>query len=253
MENFLNTILNKLVINILFVTLIGTSHANNKKTDYQIPKLLLEQVDKGNSEAAYFIADTFLNGSEKININHDKAIKWLKKAAKMGNPHAILSYAKELDSDGNHETALTYYQHASENGMPEAYEMIGNYYLEGKAGLKKNCHKAYVFFEKAELREYKTAFNNHAWSLATAKDSECNNPERALRVFYKMLALYGSDYIPLYIMDTKAAVLAAVSDFGQAIKIQQEIIDDMKDKEIKINPQFIKHLESYKLRQAWIE
>ena len=249
----MNTFLKIIWLSLSLLLVSYNCFAKDKKIEYKIPETLLQQVEQGNAESAYFIADMFLNGSEYVKSDQKKAMEWLKKAANMGNPHAILAYADELNYASQYQDALKYYQQAAENGMGKGFEMIGNYYLEGKANLPKNCHKAYEQYEKAELREYKSAFNNHAWSLATSKDSSCRNPERALRIFYKMLAIYGDDFIPSYIMDTKAAVLAAVSDFGQAIKIQQKIIDDLKEMDVKVNPEYIKHLEAYKKRQVWIE
>ncbi len=225
----------------------------SKKQAYVIPKILLEEVKKGNGEAAYFIADTFLNGNEKIKTNRKQALIWLKKAADLKNPHAILTYADELDYDDKQVKALKYYQQAAEHGMGKGFEMIANYHLEGKAGLAQDCLIAYEFYQKAELTEYKSAFNNHAWSLATNKSPACRNPERALRIYYKMLALYGDEYIPWYVLDTKAAVLAAVSDFGQAIKIQKQIISSIKELGITVKPEYLKHLESYEKRRMWVE
>ncbi len=224
------------------------------KDDFSIPPSLIKQVDNGNAEVAYFIAMTFFDGSEKFASNYDKGLKWLKKAAQMGYAHAMEELAIELEGESKYEEALSWYMKAADLGMGSVLERIAIYHYYGRAGLEENCLTAYKWFEKAEQKEVELAYNNHAWFLATAEQEQCRNPEKALKTISNLMAIYDADdIVPWHIWDTKAAVLASVSDFKSAIKLQQWLIDEMKKVNEDIKPSYFQRLESYNKRKPWVE
>ncbi len=224
------------------------------KDEFTVPQTLLNQVDKGNAEAAYFIATTFFEGSEKFAANYDKGLKWLKKAADMGYAYAMKDLAIEFENKANYKEALSWYMKAANLGLGSVFDSIATYHYYGRAGLEEDCGVAYQWYEKGELKENEFAFNNHAWFLATSVKEECRNPEKALKVISNLMAIFDEDdLVPWYIWDTKAAVLASVSDFGEAISLQQWLIDEMKKADVKIKPSYLQHLESYKKRKPWLE
>lgn len=219
---------------------------------FVIPPLLLKQVENGNAEAAYFIADSYYNGSDDFDTNLEQAMKWFKKAAEMGSPHAMLALADELDNQDKKQEALKWYTQAAKEGMGESMDRIAAYHYYGYAGLKKDCKEAYQWYEKAEMKQEELAFNNHAWMLATSADQSCRNPERALKIIYELFAIYADDEaVPWHVWDTKAAVLAAVSDFGAAIKLQKWLIEEMTKFKLDVS-NYQKHLDSYMQRTPWI-
>jgi hypothetical protein len=236
----------KLILILLVTTIVSA------KEQFVIPQSLLNQVEKGNAEAAYFIADTFFNGSDDYQENLEQAMIWFEKAAKMGDPHAMLALADELDAEDKKSQALEWYNKAADLGMGEAMDRIAAYHYYGYAGLNKSCQTAYQWYEKAEAKHVELAFNNHAWMLATSPDKSCRNPERALKIIYDLFALYDSDEsVPWNVWDTKAAVLAAVSDFGAAIKLQKWLIKKLSTFETD-NTNYQLHLDSYLQRSPWI-
>jgi len=236
-----------------FIFLLFVIFNVHAKEQFSIPQSLLNQVEQGNSEAAYFIADTFYNGSDDYEKDKIKALFWFEKAAKMDNPHAMLALADELDGEDKKLQAFSWYEKAAELGMGKAMDMIASYYYYGYAGLSQDCQIAYQWYEKAETKQIKTAFNNHAWLMATATNSNCRNPERALKIIFELFAIYtDEDTIPWNVWDTKAAVLAAVSDFGAAIKLQKWLIEELTPFDIDIKNYQI-HLGSYLQRKAWVE
>jgi TPR repeat protein len=162
--------------------------------------------------------------------------------------------ADEYHHKEQQKEALVWYQKAAELGVGEAFGKIGNYHMEGAADLDKDCQAAYEWFEKAEVREVKLAFNNHAWYLATSNDKKCRNPEKALAIYYKMKSLYDaeSEDIPWSFWDTEAAILAAVSDFSGAVKLQKWLIEELKAYNADLK-NYQLHLDQYLLRKPWIE
>jgi len=234
---------------IILIIIVSTVQA---KEQFVIPQSLLKQVDNGNAEVAYFIADTYYNGSDNYQENREQAMIWFEKAALMGNPHAMLSLADELDSQDKNNQALEWYIKASDQGMGEAMDRIASYHYYGYAGFKKNCHLAYEWYEKAEAKQVEQAFNNHAWLLATSADRSCRNPERALKIIYDLFAIYDTDEsVPWHVWDTKAAVLAAVSDFGGAIKLQKWLIKKLDKYDVDATS-YKEHLDIYIKRKPWI-
>lgn len=243
---------NYVIYRVIFILLLSSGVL--AKDEFTIPQTLVDQVENGNAEVAYFIASTFFEGSEKFASNYDKGLKWLKKAAQMGYAHAMEELAIEFESESKFKEALNWYMKAADLGMGSVLDRIAIYHYYGRAGLKKDCQVAYDWFEKAEQKEVELAYNNHAWFLATSADEKCRNPEKALKIISNLMALFDAeDLVPWHIWDTKAAVLASVSDFGAAISLQQWLIDEMKKVDEEVKPSYIQHLESYKKRKPWIE
>lgn len=223
------------------------------KEDFKIPDSLIIQVNNGNAEIAYFIAKKLFDGSKEFKVDYDKGLVWLRKAAEMGYAHAMEELAYALDVEETEKEALLWYQKAAELGVGAVLGKIASFHYLGKGGLEKNCHTAYEWYKKAEIKEVELAFNNHAWSLATSPDKECRNPERALKVFSGLMAIYGENQvIPWFVWDTKAAVLASISDFGAAISLQEWIIAEMLENKLDVK-NYQLHLDFYKLRKPWID
>ena len=219
-----------------------------------VPQSLLNQVENGNAEVAYFIAKSYQDGSDIYEVDQEQAMIWFEKSANMGYAHAMLALADEYHDSDEKQQALSWYEKAADKGVTNAFASIANYHLVGDAGLKKDCITAYQWYEKAEAREMKLAFNNHAWYLATSHDKKCRNPERAIVVYAKMKALYesGGENIPWSFVDTEAAVLASISDFSAAIKLQTWLIEELKSYNMDVT-NYQLHLDRYLQRKPWVE
>ena len=235
---------------LLFVTLFFPYLVMSQDV-FEIPQSLLNQVEKGNAEAAYFIAITFEKGSESIKPDAEKALMWMKKSAKMNFPQAMFELGQMLIIDDENE-ALKWFISASEKGHSDAIQTIGYYYIEGLGDIEQDCQKAYLWFDKAEIKGNKIAYNDHIWSLATSANKACQNPEKALFLMSKLIKLYQDDYelVPLSVLDTQAAMYASISDFNKAIKIQQSIVDKLSKSSSK-NKEFKERLDRYISRKTW--
>lgn len=219
-----------------------------------VPQSLLNQVEKGHAESAYFIATQFDNKSYMDEKFYPKAKEWMQKAAEMGYPQAMFELAQMFGSEELEVKALEWFLKASEFGHSEAIYNIANFHLRGLAEKSADCLKAYEWYEKAEAKENIVSFNDHAWSLATSSQGQCRNPEKALRIFSSVKSYYQTsvEMMPSAYIDTQAAVHASVSDFNIAIELQQEAIGQIS-KDHPYRNDYIKRLESYKNRKAWLQ
>jgi TPR repeat protein len=219
-----------------------------------IPQSLLDEVEQGNAEVAYFIANTFLDGTDNIEVNEEKGIQWLVKSAELGSAHAMNELGIRYHKQEKQELALSWYKKAAEQGVADAFGAIASYFMSGFGGLEQSCQQAYEWYEKAEARKVKLAFNNHAWYLATASEKECRNPEKALMIFLKLKSIYKSEEeeFPWTFKDTEAAVFASISNFGKAIEVQQGLIKEVASFDVNVES-YQKHLQSYLQRKPWVE
>ena len=242
----------KLIMLLLLFQFAVQIHA---QTDgMTIPQSLLDQVDNGHAESAYFIATQFdLNSSNDKKVSA-KAKEWMEKAANMGYPQAMYELAQMFDTEDIPSKAMEWYLKASEHGHAKAIYSVANYHILGLADKPADCLEAYNWYEKAQTKEYIVSFNDHAWSLATSKDIKCRNPEKALRIFSKVKSYYklNSEKMPLAYLDTQAAVHAGISDFNKAIEIQQLAVDRLS-KDVTYFDAYVERLESYKKRKAWFQ
>lgn len=239
----------KTILFLLFLSLASLAQEDS----ITIPQSLLDQVEKGNAESAYFIATQFDEKSVDNEKFYQQAKVWMQKSADMGYPQAMYELAQMLDYEELESKALEWYIKASEFGHADAIYSIASIYIRGNDTQPSDCLKAYQWYEKAEAKDNIVSYNDHAWSLATSSDEKCRNPERALKVFSAVLSHYNNnlDTIPLAYLDTQAAVYAAISDFNRAIKVQQQVVDSLV-KGSERQKAFVKRLESYKNRRVWI-
>ena len=240
---------NKFILILLIVSTVIQS-----QNEIVVPKTLLDQVDSGNAEAAYFIATIYQTGTNDLSSNLDQAKIWMKKAADMDYPQAMYELAQMLNKEDDKTKALDWYAKAIEYGHSDSFNSIALYHFKGEAGLEKDCKKAYEYFDKAMAKENLRAMNNYAWFLATSSDSNCRNPEKALKVFYQLKAIYiaADDVIPWHVWDTESSVLASVSDFTKAIEKQKWLIKEMQENEYDTT-NYEKRLAVFEQRKPWIE
>ena len=124
---------------------------NNSKFDkaYRILKPL---ANSGNSEAQYYIADMYLNGSG-IMMDKSKALNWYLKSANNNNAEAIYLLGYSYFNGSNLVSkdiaeALKWYNRGSILGNALSQNNLGLMYHEG-IGVKKNIDKAHDLYKSA--------------------------------------------------------------------------------------------------------
>jgi tetratricopeptide (TPR) repeat protein len=91
------------------------------------------------------------------------------------------------------------------------------------------------------------AYNNKAWILATSSDQRIRDGAQAVRLATKAVELKPD----ISSMDTLAAAHAATGNFETAVDLQTKAIQQLmlKNKTAEV-PKYMKHLRSYRFRQA---
>lgn len=210
---------------------VESSELSEVKDDHPvIPEALIKKVESGHAESAFFIGSAFAEGTMGIEKNVEKAKTWFLKSAEMGYVHGMFELGKILYVDNEYEEARIWFEKASKQGHGESFYRLSIYNLYEINGEKFNCDDAYELLKKAQLRDVKAAFNDHAWMLSTLPDDKCRNGQKAWKIYSELQNLYApSEAIPWAYLDTKAAVLAEIADYNEAIEIQSWIVEDFCD------------------------
>lgn len=202
-----------------------------------VPEVLLQQVEKGDAESAYFIATIFKDGTDDIEPQAEQAEYWFTRAAELGHPHSMFEIAEIQFDKKEYARARDWYQQAADQGHGESFYKLAYYPMYGYNETPLDCQAAYELLEKARLRNVRSAFNDQAWMLSTLPDSRCRSGEKAWRIYSELEALYGSSgSIPWAYWDTKAAVLAEISEFNSAINLQKWIVQENCQIELSSEP-----------------
>ena len=206
--------------------------ADEDTVQQSIPQALLDQVEQGHAESAFFIGMAFMDGSMAVEKDEKQALEWFQKAADMGHVHSMYETGILLYKKEQYGEAKKWFDQAAEAGHGEAYYRAAIYYIYQIDGTAFDCQQAYELMEQAQLRSVKPAFNDHAWMLSTLPQDECRNGQMAWKIFADLQNLYGvMEPIPWAYLDTKAAVLAEIADYNEAIEIQSWIVEDFCDVE----------------------
>ncbi|MCB1583460.1 MAG: tetratricopeptide repeat protein [Marinicella sp.] len=260
-------------ITILF-TLLFTAQLYAEEV--VIPPSLLEQVESGHAESAFFIASAFAGGTMGIEKNLDKAKEWFLKSAEMGYVHGMYEIGRLLYNEKNYDHAKKWFNKAAEGGHADSFYRLSLYPIYGLNDEPQDCHKGYELLDQAIKRDVKVAFNDYAWMLATMPDKACRNGQKAWRIFAELQELYGRlEPIPWAYIDTKAAVFAEISEFNEAIEVQSWVVEDFCDvdfsqdqqsneqvieklmQEFKQQDEFcygaVRRLQTYMNREPWRE
>lgn len=217
-----------LILSLLFSVLVSAE-------EVKIPPILIQQVEQGDAQSAYLIGMMFLNGEGAIKANRQQAQKWLQKAAEMNQPHAMFELASLLYDKGQFKQAKPWLKKAAEQGHGEAYYFLSFYPSYHRQPYQ--CQAAYQLLEKAQNRGVEDAFNDHAWLLATLPEKDCRNGEKAWRIFSELERSFATaEDMPPPFIDTKAAVLAEIAEFNEAIELQSEVVYISCDFELEQKP-----------------
>ncbi len=217
------------------------SKAVSEVSEVVIPPALLEKVAAGHAESAFFIATAFAEGSMGIEQNLEQAKQWFLKSAEMGYVHGMFEIGKLFYQDKQYTDARGWFEKATAAGHGKAFYFLSIYHSYGIDEQLFDCHKAYELLDQAQLRDVKAAFNDHAWMLATLPDRACRNGQKAWKIFADLQQLYSAnEAIPWAYLDTKAAVLAEIADFNEAIAIQTWIVEDFCDVDFSVSDEAFK-------------
>jgi len=219
-----------LIVLLLSTAVEATQDVSVPVEEPIIPAALLKQVEAGHAESAFFIASAFADGSMGIEKNLAKAKEWFMKSAEMGYVHGMFEVGKLFYQDQSYPEAKQWFEKASDAGHGEAFYRLSIYHIYQIDGEAFDCNKAYELLHEAQLRDVKAAYNDHAWMLSTLPNKQCRNGQKAWKIYADLQSLYSNmEPIPWAYLDTKAAVLAEIADYNEAIEVQSWVVEDFCD------------------------
>ncbi|MGH8401134.1 MAG: hypothetical protein ACRESU_08530, partial [Gammaproteobacteria bacterium] len=233
----------------------------NSKDDFD---WALEEAKNGYPDVQAYLGELYFSG---VGIKRDyaKALYWYKQAASKNNYEAIwaigLMHEQGAGVTKDYTEAARQYQLAATHGLQIAEIYLGNLYVQGE-GVKKNYSEAKELFISASKSgncladanllkmywldqiqvtdnqvnswmnsadRYNFCLNNIAWYMATIDNPKKIDLHQALQLAEKAADSRGSDAATV---DTLAAAQAAVGQFQDAVKSEQEAIE----MQMKIDP-----------------
>lgn len=120
--------------------------------------LLEKAAGEKDSQAAFELAQFYLEAGGSDFIDDDKAWDWLNKAADAGNPNALATLgsvlfdgkkfgARQIDADPTKAVAL--FSKLADQGVPAGLRTMGELHASGLAGVEKNFAKSLDYFSRA--------------------------------------------------------------------------------------------------------
>merc|ERR1711892_7206 len=126
--------------------------------------------DKGDVQAQVGLGQLHYQGGRGVNMDHQTALNYFKKAASLGNPVGqsglglMYLYGKGVTKD--YKKAFDYFQKAAEQSWVDGQLHLGNMYYNGW-GVRKDFKMAIKYFNLASQSGYVLAFYNLADMHAT--------------------------------------------------------------------------------------
>jgi len=158
----------------------------------------------------------------------EKALEWLERSSNNGNARAAMYTAGLLMQDPSrygdalYRRVLPHLQRAANASNGMAMVELSHFYVEGLAGLPRDCRQAADWQARAEEAGVEHARNEQVWTLATCPVPGQRDPARALELAQFMIER--KDKLSPGELDTVAAAFAANGKFEQAVAYQAEAV-----------------------------
>ena len=196
--------------------------------------LLRTSAEKGDRESQDRLGGLYLTG-KGVDKDYSEALKWLRRAADQGkevsqNSVGII-YDHGLGVPADPSEAAKWYRRAADQGYNEAKVWLARLYSQGR-GVEKDLSKASALLHEAEEPFHKMlmgwdvhAVNQLAWQLATDENPSLLDPENAVELVQKAIALQpheGNFWNTLGIAQYRAGNLqAAIKALKQSIELRK--------------------------------
>ena len=146
--------------------LLGTLYLEGKGTEKNTSQAidwLREAADQQHTKSLLLLANLYYQGNE-VDKNIPESKKWLQQAVDLGVIEAEDLLAKITEDEQNarrlvelKKSPALRYRTAAEKGDIDAQFTLGNSYLKGENGLKKDSHEAVKWFKKAAEQSHANA------------------------------------------------------------------------------------------------
>jgi hypothetical protein len=193
-----------------------------------------------------------LSGLTKVPESAGNPNQWYWKAASRGNTAAQFKLGNNLIY-GNACTAdsskgLKWLQRAAEGSQSEAQYVLAIDMLSGWR-LAQQRDAALKWLARAAEHDFAPAELKLAWLYATSPDDHFRNPSAALGYLKRV----PKEFIDrLSVLEVRAAVAAASGNFQEAVRSQQDAIDEADRYDLP-KEMLLPKLEAYKRGSIWVE
>jgi hypothetical protein len=195
--------------------------ANGSAVSKDLVNWLTQKASLGDPHAQLYLASAYLDFDEPPPDPKTAEI-WLEKSAEAGISEAEFRLAILLiDEDPDRHLSLL--QSAANDGHPRAHELLGEFYHIGKY-VEQSLEAAANHYEKAITKGSIAAANNLAWLLATTRDGEVADADRAIELIQPIVLYYGN----WQHLDTLAAAHARVGNLDLATRMQRQALIQAK-------------------------
>jgi len=117
-------------------------------------RMIAHQSQDGDAGAQLLYGLAYLNGRDGLKPDAAKAVYWLRRSARFGNPYAQLTlgncYAEGRGVKKDLTQAVRWWREGSRNGNPQAQYLLGKAHLEGQGTTKDPVRAIYWLTKSAE-------------------------------------------------------------------------------------------------------
>jgi len=215
---------------------------------------LQAQADKGGPREAYEYATALeiYRSFDTLEKSYGNPNQWFWKAAARGNASAQFALGNNL-LNGNACApdaikGVQWLKRAAEAGQSEAQYVLGTEMLSG-ARLEQNRTAALTWLRRSAEHHFAAASLKLAWLLSTSTDAreiDVAGAEAYLR------SMPDGFIDTLSLRETQAAVAAARADFGKAVKLESEALDEARRYALP-EEAILARLASYRADRRWQE
>jgi hypothetical protein len=140
-----------------------------------------------NSKIMYLLGYMYYLG-KGVEQNYNKAIKYYKRSAEMGNSYALnclgTMYCLGIGVERNYEESIKYYKKSAEMGNRYAMSNLGHAYIMGE-GVEKNFEEAIKYYIMAIENGNEFAMDNLEYVVCDINESEQTIAEKIK--YYRLL------------------------------------------------------------------
>ncbi|HEX4415736.1 MAG TPA: protein kinase [Lacipirellulaceae bacterium] len=165
-------------------------------------RLLRTSAEKGDRDSQDRLGGLYLNG-KGVDKDYSEALKWLRRAADQGNKISQnsvgLMYDQGRGVPADPAEAAKWYRRSIDQGYNEPKVWLARLYSEGR-GVEKDLQKASALYHEAAQPFHKilmgwdvSTVNQLAWDLATNENPSVQDPDTAVELAQKAVALEPND------------------------------------------------------------
>ena len=175
--------------------------------------------------------------------------EWFLKSAIQGHPIAQLELGESLifgqGCKQDKAKGIEWLTRAAHTGQSDARQLLAS--LATRVKTLESQKQALVYIKDVDNLNINTQLSI-AWMLATSPFKEIVNPDKAINIVDSISSKYFTDDITLY--EIQAAAYASTGDFDEAIDLQEEALDEAKDRDADLETINFR-LASYRNKQKW--